>query len=74
MHFFSLQNNIDLSSQAWTPIGINGGSFENSVFDGNNFTISGINCSLQVEYDEAVGLFGTISNSIIRNVKIKDVA
>lgn len=70
--YFSLQNNIDLSSQAWTPIGINGGSFENSVFDGNNFTISGINCSLQVEYEEAVGLFGTISNSIIRNVKIKD--
>lgn len=68
--YFSLQNNIDLSSKAWDPIGINGYEFENAVFDGNNFTISGINCSLQVEYGEAVGLFGSINNAVIRDVII----
>ena len=66
--YFSLQNSLDLSSKAWDPIGINNYYFENAVFDGNNFTITGINCSLQVEYGEAVGLFGSIDNAIIRDV------
>ena len=87
--YFSLQNDIDLSSRAWTPIGngriidTNGNEesdevsaenqfrFINAVFDGNNFTISGINCSLQANYDY-LGLFGYVENSIIRNVKIDD--
>ena len=71
VYYFSLQNNINLASKAWEPIGISG-QFINAVFDGNNHYITGINCSLQVEYGEAVGLFGTINNSIIRNLKIKD--
>ena len=77
--YFSLQNDIDLSSRAWTPIG-NGSNygagtdqrkFINAVFDGNNFTISGINCSLQSNYSY-LGLFGYVENSIIRNLKIDD--
>lgn len=70
--YFSLQNNIDLRSKAWEPIGVNGYTFLNSVFDGNGHTISGINCSLQVDYKESVGLFGTIENSVVRNVIIDD--
>lgn len=76
--YFSLQNDIDLSSRAWAPIG-NGREYSeneeykfiNAVFDGNDFTISGINCSLQANYSY-LGLFGYAENSIIRNVKISD--
>lgn len=70
--YFSLQNDIDLSSKAWEPIGINNYSFKNAVFDGNGYTISGINCSLQVDYNQSVGLFGTIENAVVRNVIIED--
>lgn len=70
--YFSLQNDLDLSSRAWEPIGINGYSFRYAVFDGNGHTISGINCSLQVDYNESVGLFGTIWNAVVRNVIIDD--
>ncbi len=71
--YFSLQNSIDLSSKAWDPIGINNYYFENAVFDGNNFTITGINCSLQVEYGEAVGIFGSINNAVIRDVIVGEI-
>lgn len=70
--YFSLQNDIDLSSKAWEPIGINNYSFKNAVFDGNGYTISGINCSLQVDYNQSVGLFGTIENAVVRNVIVED--
>lgn len=70
--YFSLQNDIDLSSRAWEPIGVNNYSFKNAVFDGNGHTISGINCSLQVDYNQSVGLFGTIENAVVRNVIIED--
>ena len=70
--YFSLQNDIDLSSKAWEPIGINNYSFRYAVFDGNGHTISGINCSLQVDYNQSVGLFGTIENAVVRNVIIED--
>lgn len=70
--YFSLQNDIDLSSKAWEPIGVNNYSFKNAVFDGNGFTISNINCSLQVDYGQSIGLFGTIENAVVRNVIISN--
>ena len=70
--YFSLQNDIDLSSKAWEPIGVNNYSFKNAVFDGNGHTISGINCSIQVDYAQSIGLFGTIENAVVRNVIIED--
>ncbi len=75
--YFSLQNDIDLSSKAWTPIGTgpvddgSGKKFINAVFDGNNFTISGINCSMHANY-KYLGLFGCAENAIIRNVIVDD--
>lgn len=76
--YFSLQNDINLSLKAWNPIG-NGEKFENdyqrefinAVFDGNNFTISGVNVSMHANYNY-LGLFGYVENSILRNIKIDD--
>ncbi len=67
--YFSLQNDIDLSGKTWTPIG-----FETSftgVFDGNNHTISGLTCSLQLNYSY-YGLFAKTRNAVIKNLILSD--
>lgn len=62
--FVSLQNDIDLSSEEWKPIG-SAAAFANVVFDGNNHTISGlkINTSTAAEID-SLGLFAFATGSI----------
>lgn len=70
---YILMNDIDLSSwiaeedprQGWTPIGTLMAPFK-GVFDGNNKVIKGLYIN-RPNVDE-VGLFGTISNGIIKNV------
>lgn len=67
--YYALQNDIDLAGRTWIPIGRKNAF--NGVFDGNNFTISGLNCSLQESFSEA-GLFAKTGNAVIKNLKVKD--
>ena len=63
-----LQANIDLSGEAWVPIGMDSYT---GIFNGNNFTISNMN--LEVEADNGdywcVGLFADVEGTI-ENLKV----
>ncbi len=64
---YQLQNDIELTAEFWTPIGGNGRTVFNGIFDGNGYTISGLklyNSELPNQ-----GLFGR-SSGIIKNVKV----
>ncbi|MDD4315641.1 MAG: hypothetical protein PHC84_00610 [Clostridia bacterium] len=79
LYTFELQNNIDLSSTEWQPIGYdNTNSFRGS-FDGKGFTIS--NMSIKgasgTTYEKSVpyvyaGLFGYTYGATIKDVKLSD--
>jgi hypothetical protein len=56
---FKLVNDIDLSCEAWTPIGISRSPFMGSL-DGNGRTILGLRVQLQRR--DLVGLFGCIGS------------
>ncbi|GEM_PF-934406 len=62
-----LMNAVDLSGNAWTPLG--GNSFEpyTGIFDGNGYIISGI--TIDEDALENVGFFGE-SSGTIRNVGV----
>ncbi|HBJ16674.1 MAG TPA: hypothetical protein DDY81_02370 [Clostridiales bacterium] len=68
-----LDNDIDLGSEAWTPIMPNAISTEDTVFgycgifDGGGHTVSGLAVSSDQEY---VGLFGYTSDATIRNLTV----
>ncbi len=80
--YYVLCNNIDLSSyDAWTPIGYATKSADGSLsftgtgfqgeFNGNGYTISGLNIDLSKTELVTVGLFGFVDTSaIVSNVKI----
>lgn len=75
--YYSLQNDIDISEKAWTPIGIDENhKFANAVFEGNNYKIIGLNMRLYYIENGAIdgfGFFGYTSNSIVKNVIFDDV-
>ncbi|MCD8295761.1 MAG: hypothetical protein LUE27_11070, partial [Clostridia bacterium] len=63
----TLDADINLSDEDWTPIGENGQPFS-GTFDGNNCTISNLN----VEGTSDTGLFGYIDNDVIKDVTIEN--
>ena len=63
-----IANDIDLSAHMWYPIGTNAHYF-NTTFDGDSFTISGLN----VLNGPAIGLFG-YNDGRIYNVKVSGTA
>jgi len=79
--FFKLDDDIDLAGYFWTPIGGHcpltvgeegvpiGPSFE-GVFDGCNYTISGIYISNPAVGTGAYGLFGYIDGGVIANLNV----
>ena len=80
--YYKLANDIDLSNygsnfnngKGWIPIGIHTGStyflFKGN-FDGDNHTIT--NLYINAPDEICKGLFGNISNSIVKNLSIEDI-
>jgi len=66
--FVKLGADIDLGSEEWTPIGIQGKAF-NGVFDGNNKKISNL---MITGYNSEVGLFGRTNTGEIKNLTIEN--
>jgi len=66
---FELGNNIDISGAEWNPIGTQEKPFC-SMFDGKNYTISGLTISTQLPY---VGLFGYTKGVTFKNINLTDV-
>ena len=64
-----LDNDIDLSNVAWTPIGTNSTYAFSGVFDGNNRTISGLN--YETTSNTYAGLFGYIKTGGIKNLTVE---
>ncbi|WP_121616632.1 Ig-like domain-containing protein [Virgibacillus halodenitrificans] len=62
---YKLMNDIDLSGINWEPIDVFQGTF-----DGNSHTISGLTIEANQNH---VGLFGRISNAVVKDLKIRDV-
>lgn len=67
----TLENDIDLANQPWTPVG--GGQAQGEggfygVFDGKNHTVSNLNCVATGEKAVA-GLFGSITG-MVKNVNV----
>jgi hypothetical protein len=65
-NYFILTSDLDLNSQAWTPIGSTG-TFR-GTFDGKSHVISNLNVNLPTT--TSVGLFGTVQYAKIKNVGI----
>lgn len=71
-----LENDINLESEEWTPIGYNGKIF-NGCFDGNDKTVSNLVITKTLENkaeNNGIGFFGkTIENAVIKNLTIENV-
>ena len=68
--YFELQNDIVVSARHWTPIGANGKTTFKSTFDGNGYTISGL--QLSNHYYDDIGLFG-INEGTIKNLRVEAI-
>lgn len=73
-----LDEDIDLRNEDWTPIGGNTISSYPSpsfsgTFDGQNHTISNLTTSSNQPGYATAGLFGTVANATIKNVKLSNV-
>jgi len=66
---FNLENDLDLTSITYTPIGTNTYPFA-GTFDGNNYKVNGIYVNNSNVYQ---GLFGYVSNAIIENVGVDGI-
>lgn len=67
---YILMNDIDLSDyKSWTPIGNSDAPFT-GIFDGDSFTIKNVNVSKVNEESLSVGLFGTVKNSLIKDITV----
>ena len=72
----TLNRDIDLNNEEWTPIGQKAGNKFAGVFDGNNKTISGLfitenNIAVtDTAFDKYVGLFGAIAGGTVKNLTI----
>jgi hypothetical protein len=74
--YYKQANDIDLKSygqghgNGWDPIGTWGKPFTGQ-YDGGNFTINNLYyCSNLDDHDSIIGLFGTIENAALKNIKI----
>ena len=68
-HSYILMNNIDLTGFNWQPIQDFSG-----YFDGNNYTISGLNITKTFEDQQAyVGLFASTRGAVIKNVVLDNI-
>lgn len=65
----ALVNDIDLAGAEWTPIGNSSKSFQ-GIFDGQNHTISNLNCVKNGVSN--VGLFGFTTNGEIKNLTVEN--
>ncbi|MDR3239317.1 MAG: hypothetical protein LBT44_04545 [Clostridiales bacterium] len=67
-----LTNDINVSSAGlWTPIGNSSAHPFSGVFDGQNFTVSGLWIfDRTVAQQDGVGLFGTIQGAVIQNLTV----
>ena len=75
-YHYMLMNDISMSdSVKWNMIGTDESeeSGFNGTFEGNNFTISGINIE-QEDDTKIYGMFGVISGGIVRNLNLINVA
>ena len=61
-----LNGDVDLTGINWTPV-----ELRNSSFDGNGYTIKGLN--LTTLEDGNAGLFSVINNSTVRDLTIRNV-
>ncbi len=76
--YFKLMADIDLTefledenpAQGWQPVGNSSASFR-GILDGNNHSISGL--WIDRSTTDYVGLFGYISNAIIKNIRLEGV-
>lgn len=69
--YFKLTADIDLGDNKWTPIGglkSSSAPAFRGYFDGNGFTIAGLNVSESARY---VGLFGYITGGSVSNLTVK---
>lgn len=79
LYTFELKNNLDLSGEAWEPIGYDNENSFRATFDGKGFTISnmtikgadGTSFEKSVPYNYA-GLFGYTYGATIKNLKLSD--
>ncbi len=65
----ALINYIDLANAEWTPIGNTTNKFQ-GIFDGQNYTISNLNCVKNGVND--IGLFGFTINGEIKNLTVEN--
>jgi hypothetical protein len=65
----ALVNDIDLAGAEWTPIGNSSKSFQ-GIFDGQNHTISNLNCVKNGVSN--VGLFGFTTDGEIKNLTVEN--
>ena len=63
----TLNADIDLNNQPWTPIGTSTNAFKGN-FDGNGYKISNLKAGTDSQSD--VGLFGFTTNGTIKNIHI----
>ncbi len=69
--FYKLTSDINLADMPWPMIGISKGLPFKGVFDGNGYTVSGLNCVTEV-YDSSTyaGLFGYANAATIKNLTV----
>ena len=68
-----LTADIDLNNEEWTPIG-DGTYYKrfNGTFDGQSYTVSGLNVNITSDNDVFAGLFGGIgSNGTVQNLTVR---
>lgn len=63
----TLEGDIDLSAHYWTPIGTSTSNYFKGTFDGADHTISNLTIDANDSY---VGLFGSTSGAVIKNVTL----
>ena len=72
--YVTLDADLDLTGESWTPIGGDNGSF-NGIFNGDNHTIAGLVIGTKAESAACAyaGLFGLVGQGgAIRNLGVKD--
>ena len=76
----TLTDDITLTGE-WTPIGngsrnsktYTGNSFK-GIFDGGDYTISGLTITSTTADDAAIGLFGVVDGGTVKNLNLEDVS
>ena len=69
--YYELENDIDLSGRNWYPIGVSTSAFSGN-FNGNGYTISGLNCAMSSLTTNNIGLFGVVDGGVIKDVIIRN--